>query len=82
MAHEDGATHLYVSATPTGSAVGFYTSKGFAPTDTPHPDLLAEEPEDIHMILDLRGAGPRRRPRPGCGVRANEASGAGGSGEG
>jgi len=53
MAREDGATHLYVSATPTESAVGFYTSKGFKPTDRPHPELLAEEPDDIHMVLEL-----------------------------
>jgi GNAT superfamily N-acetyltransferase len=53
MARADGATHLYVSATPSESAVGFYTSKGFRPTDTPHPDLLAEEPDDIHMVLEL-----------------------------
>jgi len=53
LAKADGATHLYVSATPSGSAVGFYTSRGFKPTDTPDPDLLAEEPEDIHMILEI-----------------------------
>lgn len=55
LARRDGATHLYVSATPTGSAVGFYTSKGFKPTDRPHPDLLAEEPDDIHMVLEMGG---------------------------
>ena len=48
-----GAMALYVSATPSESAVGFYRRAGFKPTDTPHPDLLAEEPEDIHMILAL-----------------------------
>jgi GNAT superfamily N-acetyltransferase len=53
LAHRDGAAALYVSATPSESAVGFYMSKGFLPTDTPHPELLAEEPEDIHMILQL-----------------------------
>ena len=53
LARNDAATHLYVSATPTQSAVGFYTSKGSVPTDSPHPELLAEEPEDIHMILPL-----------------------------
>jgi len=53
LAHDDGATQLYVSATPTASAVGFYRSKGFAPTATPHPALLAEEPDDIHMIRSL-----------------------------
>lgn len=53
LAKEGGATRLYVSATPSGSAVGFYTSRGFKPTDTPDPDLFAEEPDDIHMTLGL-----------------------------
>jgi len=49
----EGDQLLYVSATPSGSAVGFYLSRGFQPTATPNPELLAEEPEDIHMVLDL-----------------------------
>ena len=53
MARQDGAASLYVSATPSGSAVGFYLSRGFVPTATPNPKLFAEEPEDIHMILKL-----------------------------
>jgi len=53
LAQQDGATEMYVSATPSGSAVGFYLSKGFAPTATPHPALLAEEPEDIHMTRTI-----------------------------
>jgi len=53
LARADGATEMYVSATPTKSAVGFYTSKGFTPTATPDPQLLAEEPDDIHMVLCL-----------------------------
>ena len=53
MTRADGGTALYVSATPTESAVGFYRSKGFEPTDKPHPDLLAEEPDDIHMVMEL-----------------------------
>ena len=52
-ANETGATHLYVSATPSGSAVGFYTSRGFVWTPTPHPELFELEPEDIHMIKSL-----------------------------
>lgn len=51
---EDGATHLYVSATPSPSAVGFYQRQGFAPTNDPDPELLAEEPNDIHMVMPLR----------------------------
>jgi ribosomal protein S18 acetylase RimI-like enzyme len=53
LARADGAKRLYVSATPSNSAVGFYQSCGFAPTDAPHPELFALEPEDIHMIREL-----------------------------
>lgn len=53
LAREDGATRLYVSATPSGSAVGFYLHHGFVPTDEPDRELLAKEPADIHMILRL-----------------------------
>jgi len=58
LANEDGATHLYVSATPTESAISFYLSKGFQPTATPDPDLLTKEPDDIHMVLELSGGPP------------------------
>jgi N-acetylglutamate synthase-like GNAT family acetyltransferase len=44
---------LYVSATPSPSAVGFYRSQGFVLADTVHPELFAREPDDIHMILEL-----------------------------
>jgi ribosomal protein S18 acetylase RimI-like enzyme len=50
LARADGARSLYVSATPSNSAVGFYTSLGFTLVDQPHPELFALEPEDIHMI--------------------------------
>jgi ribosomal protein S18 acetylase RimI-like enzyme len=53
LAREDGAKGLYVSATPSESAVGFYLSQGFRPTNQPHPELLALEPKDIHMVLPL-----------------------------
>jgi len=53
LARESNAQALYVSATPSGSAVGFYTSKGFEMTQTPHPDLFELEPKDIHMIKPL-----------------------------
>jgi GNAT superfamily N-acetyltransferase len=52
-AREGGAHHLYVSATPSESAVGCYLSHGFVPTDEPVPELLELEPEDVHMVLDL-----------------------------
>lgn len=54
LARNAGATALYVSATPTGSAVGFYLSRGCRLVDQVHPRLYAEEPEDIHLICDLQ----------------------------
>lgn len=53
LARESGHRELYVSATESRSAVGFYQSVGFIPTRTPHPALLALEPEDIHMTMLL-----------------------------
>lgn len=53
LARADGARRLYVSATPSDSAVGFYRSYGFEPTDEPDEALFALEPDDIHMILEL-----------------------------
>ena len=53
LARADGARRLYVSATPTGSAVGFYRRFGFVPTAEPDPEQFALEPEDIHMVLAL-----------------------------
>ena len=53
LARADGARSLYVSATPSNSAVGFYTSLGFTLVDQPHPELFALEPEDIHMVKAL-----------------------------
>ncbi len=53
QAREDGFATLYVSATPSESAVGFYCSQGFEPTRTAHPQLFALEPEDIHMTKRL-----------------------------
>jgi ribosomal protein S18 acetylase RimI-like enzyme len=52
-ARADSARALYVSATPTGSAVGFYQALGFELAPQPHPELYEQEPEDIHMILRL-----------------------------
>lgn len=49
----DGHKRLYVSATESKSAVGFYISQGFAPTQDAHPKLYALEPDDIHMIKIL-----------------------------
>ena len=49
----DGHKRLYVSATESQSAVGFYISRGFVPTQDAHPELYALEPNDIHMIKIL-----------------------------
>jgi GNAT superfamily N-acetyltransferase len=53
QAREDGCPRLYVSATPSESAVNFYLSQGFMPTQQAHPELYELEPEDIHMIKTL-----------------------------
>ena len=53
IAANAGATSIYVSATPSGSAIGFYTSRGCQLAETPHPALLAKEPEDIHLICPI-----------------------------
>jgi hypothetical protein len=52
QARSRNARAIYVSSVPSDSAVGFYLSRGFRPTD-PLPDLLAKEPDDIHMVLSL-----------------------------
>lgn len=53
LARRDGARRLYVSATPSDSAVGFYLGRGFEPVAEPDPELFALEPDDIHMVLAL-----------------------------
>jgi GNAT superfamily N-acetyltransferase len=52
-----GAEQLYVSATPSGSAVGFYLDFGFLPTSEPIPELYQREPQDIHMVKWLSRSG-------------------------
>jgi ribosomal protein S18 acetylase RimI-like enzyme len=53
LARSAGSTSLYVSATPSRSAVGFYRSRGFRPTLDVNEELYEREPEDIHMVLEL-----------------------------
>ncbi len=53
-ARASGAETLYVSAVPTGSAVGFYLQQGCQLADPVHPGLWAKEPEDIHLTYRLR----------------------------
>lgn len=49
-----GADSLYISATPTRNTVDAYTSMGAMLLSSPDPELLAKEPEDIHLILRIR----------------------------
>ncbi len=54
VARNSGAPSMYVSATPSDSAVGFYLSRGCELAgDRVHPRLLALEPEDIHFVCPL-----------------------------
>jgi ribosomal protein S18 acetylase RimI-like enzyme len=53
IARSAGAHQIYVSATPSGSAVGFYLAQGCRLAETVDPSLYALEPDDIHLTLDL-----------------------------
>jgi predicted N-acetyltransferase YhbS len=53
LARAAGAEAMYVSATPTGSAVGFYLGQGCRLADPVHATLYAKEPEDIHLMCSL-----------------------------
>ena len=53
LARESRARRLYVSATPTASAVGFYLSRGCRLADPVHPVLFGHEPDDIHLVAEL-----------------------------
>ena len=52
-AAQAGAESIYVSAVPTGSAIGFYLSRGCRLADPVHPALYAMEPDDIHLVCPL-----------------------------
>jgi len=49
VATELGAAGLYVSATPSENTVDFYRRRGCQVTLHPDPELLALEPEDVHL---------------------------------
>lgn len=49
LAKEKDARSIYVSATPSESAVGFYKSMGFDLAEKVNKELFELEPEDIHM---------------------------------
>ena len=53
LARMRGKKRLYISATPSESAVCFYESQGARPLEKPDPGLYSKEPEDIHMIMEL-----------------------------
>jgi len=53
LAKERGASQLYISATESESAVGFYLSQGAKLAEKVDQELYALEPEDIHLTLDL-----------------------------
>jgi GNAT superfamily N-acetyltransferase len=53
LAKAQGADQLYVSATPSESAIGFYLSQGFVLVKQVHQELYALEPEDIHLLRQL-----------------------------
>ena len=48
-----GARRLYISATPSEGALRFYLGQGARLADPPDPVLLALEPDDVHLVLDL-----------------------------
>ena len=53
LAQASGVQWIYVSATPSASALGFYRRKGFELAEQVNEELFALEPEDIHMIKVL-----------------------------
>jgi GNAT superfamily N-acetyltransferase len=53
LARGDGAQELYVSATPSESAIGFYTSQGFTLAQPVNSELYEQEPDDIHLVRPL-----------------------------
>ncbi|NPV08502.1 MAG: GNAT family N-acetyltransferase [Anaerolineae bacterium] len=53
LARERGARRLYISATPSESAIAFYFSRGAHLAPEPDPELHAMEPLDIPLMLEL-----------------------------
>lgn len=48
-----GAARLYISATPSEHTIGFYLRLGCTLAKAPDPELLALEPDDVHLELSL-----------------------------
>ena len=53
LARERGAKRMYVSASDSRATVDFYTRRGLRLANPPDPALLALEPSDIHLVLEL-----------------------------
>lgn len=55
VARDAGASAMYVSAAPTGSAVNFYMGRGcrLATAEEIVPELFELEPVDVHLICPL-----------------------------
>lgn len=53
LAKDKGAKRLYISSTPSESAVGFYLGQGCKLATKVNKELYQLEPEDIHMIKEL-----------------------------
>lgn len=52
-ARRRGAKQLYISATPSEHTIRFYRNLGCQVTTEPDPELLALEPEDIHLVCTV-----------------------------
>lgn len=48
-----GARQMYISATPSEHTIDFYVRRGCRVATRPDPHLLALEPEDIHLEIDV-----------------------------
>jgi len=53
LAKDKGARQLYISSTPSESAVGFYLSHGCKLATKVNKELYQLEPEDIHIVKEL-----------------------------
>ena len=53
VARAAGASEMVVSATPTRNTVAFYRARGFTPMAHPLDQLIALEPDDVHMHKPL-----------------------------
>lgn len=49
IAQRAGDTEIVVTATPSQNTVRFYLGRGYRPMQSPVPELLELEPDDIHM---------------------------------